>query len=278
MARLFSGAAASSIVGSGTSRESDVPGSQTRECASCEGRRTTGRTRDGKLAGRPDFFDGHTIVEYKSSIPDRSSPRAAEIRDGYSRQLRLYAAILADVEKRWPTRGRVVAAGGQAMNFKVDPGECRAEAEAAVEMLIDVNGELCRGVAPETLARPDSESCAGCPFQAICPAFWDEIERRDFNQASAAAAVEVVGIEVGYDADLFTAKVTIIASSCPIVGDQTIVLRGSVHGDLTQTGHGDKWRVVSAAMRADRRLRADLSTIVLPENSIPRIVVATNGQ
>ena len=33
-------------------------------------------TRDGRLPVRPDFYDGHTIVEYKSSLPDKSSPGA----------------------------------------------------------------------------------------------------------------------------------------------------------------------------------------------------------
>ena len=109
-------------------------------------------TRDVRLSGRPDFFDRHTIVEYKSSLPDPSSPRATEVLDGGRRQLRLYAAILADVEKRWPATDRLVTAGGNAKKLTLDPKECKAEAEGALETLAEVDKVLCRGTEPETLA------------------------------------------------------------------------------------------------------------------------------
>ena len=76
-------------------------------------------TRDGRLAGRPDHFDGRTITEYKSSLPDPSWPGAQEVLDGYRRQLRLYAAIIADVEGSWPAKGRIAAASGQVMEVKL---------------------------------------------------------------------------------------------------------------------------------------------------------------
>ena len=109
-------------------------------------------TRDVRLSGRPDFFDRHTIVEYKSSRPDPSSPRATEGLDGCRRQLRLYAAILADVEKRWPATARLVATGGNAKKLRLDPKEWKAESEGALETLAKVDKVLCRGTAPETLA------------------------------------------------------------------------------------------------------------------------------
>ena len=217
-------------------------------------------TRDGRLAGRPDFFNGNTIVEYKSSLPDHSWPRAREVLDGYQRQLRLYAAILADVENRWPGNARLVAASGQVMEIRIDPEECKAEAEAALEALSDVNRELLEGTPPETLARPSSVSCGRCPFQAVCPAFWKWIEKDGMVDQPVAAALEVESIDVGYEADLYTAYVAVLASSRPMEKNQVIALRRSVHGDLSDSPKGTKWRIVSAAVRGDSQLRANIST------------------
>ena len=181
----------------------------------------------------------------------------------------------------WRDAGIVVAGwlqlAGQTMTIKLDPGKCKAEAEA-VEALVEVNSKLCRGVGPATLAKPSPESCADCPLQTICPAFWEAIEQRGLDEDRAAAAVEVVQIEVGHDDDLYTTQVPVVASSCPTDRDQTVVLRCSVHGDLPDSGRHARWRAVLAAMRADRRLRADFSTVVFPKNGIPRIVVASDGK
>ena len=247
----------------------------TTECAIGSERRI--ETRDGRLAGRPDFFNGHTIVEYKSSLPDRSWPRATEILDGYQRQLRLYAAILADVENRWPVTARLVAASGQVMEVRIDPEECKAEADAALEVLTDVNRELGRGTPPETLARPDTVYCGRCPFQMICPAFWNWIEEHSLADQSAAAALEVESMDIGYDADLYTAHVAVLASSRPLDRNQTIVLRRSAHGDLSDSPLGSRWRIVSGLVRADTRLRANLFTVVLAEKSAPKLAVNSMG-
>jgi hypothetical protein len=88
--------------------------------------------RDGRLAGRPDHFDGHTLTEYKSALPDPAWPGATELLDSFRRQVRLYAAIIGDAVGTWPTRGRVVAASGQVLEISIDSAECDAEADAAL--------------------------------------------------------------------------------------------------------------------------------------------------
>ena len=235
-------------------------------------------TRDGRLAGRPDFYDGHTIVEYKSSLPDKSWPGATEILEGYCRQLYLYAAILADMENRWPAAARIVAASGQVSDFRLDPEKCKAEAKAALQALEDTNRELRRGTPPATLGSPNSQSCARCPFQALCPAFWRWLKEFRCEIVPPAAAVEVIGIDMGQDSDLYTAHIAVVSSSLPVGQDQALVLRRSAHGDLTESPKGARWRVVSAVIRPDARLRANLSTVVLSEKNVPtfRLAVMSN--
>ena len=241
------------------------------------GRERRIESRDGRLVGRPDFYDGHTIVEYKSTLPDKSWPGAMEILDEYHRQLHLYAAILADVENRWPVAARIVGASGQVSEFSLDPEKCKAEAEAALRALEEVNRELRRATAPDMLASPDSASCSRCPFQALCPAFWRWLKECSREVVPAAAAVNVIGIDIGHDSDLYMAHVEVASSSLPIDQDQAVVLRRSAHGDLTDSPKGTRWRVMSAVIRADARLRANLSTVVLPEKSVPSFrLVATS--
>ena len=232
------------------------------------------QTRDGLLAGRPDSYDGRTIVDYKSSLPDRNWLRATEILDEYQRQLRLYAAILADVGGSWPVTARIVAASGETVEYRIDEVECAAEAKAALEALAHVKRELSQGTAPETLANPSSASCGRCPFQMICPGFWKWIEHDGFQDSSVAVAAKVVSIDVGHDSDLYTAQVVVLASSCSLDREQTVTLRRSAHGDLVDTPPGSRWRIVSASARPNMRLRSSLSTVVLPEDTVPRLALS----
>ena len=79
---------------------------------------------------------------------------------------------------------------------------------------------------------------------------------------------------MGHDSDLYIAHVAVASSSRPIDQDQAIVLRRSTHGDLTDSPKDARWRVVSAVTRADARLRANLSTVILPEKSVPSFRIA----
>jgi hypothetical protein len=68
--------------------------------------------RGGRLVGRPDYYDGRTITEYKSAFPDPRWAGTAAIIESFRRQLRLYAAIIAEATGRWPAAARVITASG----------------------------------------------------------------------------------------------------------------------------------------------------------------------
>lgn len=232
-------------------------------------------TQDGRLAGRPDYFDGRTITEYKSSLPEPAWPGAQEILDGYRRQLRLYAAIIADVEGRWPENGRIVAASGQVLEMALVPAECAAEAKAALDALEAVNRWLSSGTTAARLATPHPAACGECPFQAICPAFWEWLERAGPQDlAATAVAGEIGGIDIGQDGDLYTAHILVRVASHAMSRDQFIVLRRSAHGDLIASPRGARWRIVSAGIRADGRVKADLWTVVFAEDRVPVLQAA----
>lgn len=232
--------------------------------------------RGGRLAGRPDRFDGRVLTEYKSSIPDAAWPGASAVLDGFRRQLRLYAAIIAEARGHWPIEGRVVAASGQTMNVPLEPPACEAEASAALAALYSLNHHLAAGEPPEALARPSEGACGGCPFQALCPAFWPWLAAEGSGGLPETAATGILDrIELGQDGDLYTAYLAVHQPAMP-QGLHPLVLRRSIHGDLTASPRGAQWRIISARVKADGRLRADSSTCVFSLNDLP-IVVASNA-
>jgi len=230
------------------------------------------QARGGRLVGRPDRFDGRILTEYKSSMPDPAWRGAEAVLEGFRRQLRLYAAIIAEVIGRWPIQGRVVAASGQTMEVPLVPAACDTEASAALAALDDLNRGLAASVAPETLARPGEDSCGGCPFQALCPAFWPWLEAAGSSGLPDAAAAGVLDqIELGQDGDLYTAYLAVQQPSIPS-GIQPLVLRQTIHGDLTASPPGAHWRIISARLKQDGRLSADPSTCVFSLDDLPSVV------
>lgn len=174
---------------------------------------------------------------------------------------------------RWPERGRIVAASGQTIEVMIDQAVCEAEALAALDALDSVNRVLAFGTTTDALAQPENKSCGGCPFQAVCPAFWPWLAARGSGgMPDTAAAGELERVELGQDGDLYTAHIVIHR---PSIGPTThpLVLRRTTHGDLTRS-RGARWRIVSARLKADGRLRADASTCIFAEDDIPKVITA----
>ena len=226
--------------------------------------------RDGRLAGRPDHFDFQEVTEYKSALPDPGWQEAESILDGYWRQMRLYAVLVAETG-RWPTVARIVSASGQVLEQAVDRKACETEADAAVAGLEEMNEALRRGSDSGTLASPGVISCGQCRYQAICPAFWSWCSASSWPQMRESAACGTLeAIDPGMDGDLYAVTLQLEGRHSE-GGPQSLTLRRSVHGDLTACGIGAQIRVVFANVRRDGRLRADISTCVFSEGELPEL-------
>jgi hypothetical protein len=232
--------------------------------------------RGGRLVGRPDYYDGHTLTEYKSSLPDPAWPHAAAITDSFQRQLRLYAVIIADTSGRWPDRGRVVAASGQTLEVAIDPAACDAEANAALAALDNLNARLDGVAAPEQLAEPGVPACSGCPFQILCPGFWQLLGRgclETFKDAAIEGVLE--HLAPGPDGDLYTVHLAARSTAHGLNPEQAVVLRKLVHGELLPTDVGSLCRLAGGRVRPDGRIGADFSTVVVALPNVPRLETAT---
>jgi hypothetical protein len=229
-------------------------------------------SHNGLLVGRPDYYDGRTITEYKSNLPDQAWAGASLILDNYTRQVRLYAAIIADVSRKWPSNGRVVAASGESLEVAVDPAECEAEAEAAVDSLVALNTKISMGEQPQKLARPGSANCANCPYKLICSPFWAKLgEAEMLELPDAVMDGELLSLENGPDGDIYSARIRVREASRKLSSEQQLVLRQSIHGKPAPAAVGQPCRVTGFFVKADGRVRTEVSTVIASVPELPTL-------
>jgi PD-(D/E)XK nuclease superfamily len=237
--------------------------------------------RGGRLIGRPDRFDSSSVTDIKSNLPDQTSPVGAEIFKRNRRQIQIYAAIIAESLGFWPKKGIIVGASGETAEFGLAPGECDAEADAAVADLASWNSAISSAARASDIANPSESSCGTCRFQLVCPAFWTWLARNSPGSIPSTAPVAAAGllksILLGNDGDLQTIALASVVSTQPGIVSARLVTRRSIHGILPPSEIGSECRIVGAEIRRDGRLAADWPTVVVPADRIPRIDLVPNA-
>ncbi|WMT70952.1 PD-(D/E)XK nuclease family protein [Bradyrhizobium sp. Ash2021] len=235
--------------------------------------------RGGRLIGRPDRFDGSSVTDIKSNLPDQTTPVGAEFFKRNRRQIQIYAAIIAESLGFWPKKGIISGASGETAEFGLAPSECDAEADRAVEDLDIWNRALSSVTQASDFASPSESSCSTCRFQLICPAFWTWLARGSAGglpPRAVAAAGSLESLHQGNDGDLQTVALANVASTQPGMTAANLVTRRSIHGDLSSHLIGAECRIVGAEMRRDGRLAADFATVLMPTSQIPQIVIRSD--
>jgi PD-(D/E)XK nuclease superfamily len=232
--------------------------------------------RSGRLVGRPDRFDRQAVTDYKSTLPDPTSATGFEILHRSRRQIKTYAAMIAESAGYWPQKGIIAAASGGIIEFDLIPTECDAEADRAVEDLDAWNDKLVSARIPSDIASPSVRACQNCRFQLVCPAFWSWLAQRQtagLSPHSIAVAGRLKYVQLGNDGDVQTVALTNTTSTQPQISTASLVTRRSIQGDLSQNSAGTECRIVGAEVRRDGRLFADMQTLLMPTDRIPPIVL-----
>jgi hypothetical protein len=230
--------------------------------------------RGGKLVGRPDYYDGSTITEYKSSLPNPAWSMASAVIEGFRRQLRLYAAIIGESTGRFPSASRIVAASGEVLDVPIEKSACTEEADAAVSAMEQLNNLVSINAPADQLASVSEMNCWSCPFQLICETFWQSPPQAAPGTAAGAALSGIVtSVQSGIDGDLYSLELSVEASTHMLASSQSIVLRKSIHGDVSPSP-GERCRVVDGRAGADRRVRADISTVVARVSELPALILS----
>jgi hypothetical protein len=245
-------------------------------------RRTERRlvARAGRLIGRPDRFDRWSVTDFKSTLPDATSPIGAEILGRNQRQIKIYAAMIAEILGYWPNTGIITAASGASITFNLVPAECDAEADNATLELDGWNNALLTAEQPDDIANPSAAACQNCRFQLVCPAFWAWISAgmaTSMPRTAPAASGILSSVQSGNDGDLQTLHFSHVSATLPTGTELILTVRRSIHGDFFPTAIGTECRITAAAVRADGRLRADYSTLVMSTNQIPVISIQNDA-
>jgi hypothetical protein len=142
------------------------------------------QSRNGKVAGRPDFVDRSraAVVDYKT----RGTEQTAQIDDAETRHLRLYA-FLAAVNGSEIDKGIIVRADGRRIQVAITADEAREEGQRALEVLADYNRSS--GHPFKDAASPSAQNCRFCPCLAFCDRFWEDAD----SDWAAAAGVHLEG-------------------------------------------------------------------------------------
>lgn len=150
----------------------------------------------GRIRGRLDLLieeDGEwRLLDYKTGTAvDRQT---LDVRRSYSRQLQLYAVLVAENLGGWPVSAELIPLEGPPVQVDLDEALCRALAAEVVELLEDFNASV-----PHAPALPGATTCSVCRFATRCAVCWAQMDSTWGEQVLAAGgiATKVVCTPVG---------------------------------------------------------------------------------
>jgi hypothetical protein len=132
---------------------------------------------DGMVVGKVDAIDRSDgsirLTDFKSG--DVVDGRGT-VKDDYSLQLRLYAALFHEVEGSWPDELRVVDRRGGAHDVQLDREQALRELQSLRERLQTLRGAVGDAESSDqehlaAIAEPSPEGCALCRHRPSCTAY-----------------------------------------------------------------------------------------------------------
>lgn len=141
-------------------------------------------TPDGQAAGRIDAVifgeNGPIIRDYKSgAIHEVGDTGERGIKEAYSSQLKLYAAIYAAMAGTWPARLELVPVGAEPEPVEFTVGECTSLLASALRLRDRINGIVKSGTSSPAimaqLATPTPTACGHCPYRPLCAPYGDAL-------------------------------------------------------------------------------------------------------
>lgn len=226
-----------------------------------------------KLCGRPDIVSQDEIIDYKSgNIYEQFESCDAEktVKKSYLRQLRLYAAIVADVRKEWPRYASIIPLSGERVCLEVNRDDCISEATQALDLLHRFNEKLQNADTISDLASPSSESCHQCSFQLVCPAFWKEAASSwDFRYLALEGVLTNSPSYLQRASDLIL-HLRVTAGTVDQSSELSLMLDSSLHKDLATFTTGDVLRISGLMRNKQGALQATSWTTVIRVADIPK--------
>jgi len=230
----------------------------------------------GKLVGRPDLVRAGVIIDFKSGSVHEDGEEE-EVRLSYIRQLMIYAVLVKETLGSWPEKGVLIPMVGSPVEVKLDPEACQQEAGDAIGLLDDYNGLVSRATDISLLASPSPRACRWCPFQTICPVFWQSVAP-DWVEELRTAAVGGTAREAPRAIHSGAALSLVVDVQSGTERDQKILQLAPIdpqtQHDVTHINGGDVLRATGLLRRPDRTLRITQRTVLAAVRNLPMLEVA----
>lgn len=227
----------------------------------------------GKLVGSPDLVRDKEVIDFKSGqvFEDES---AEIVKEQYLRQLRIYGLLVYENLGWWPERGILLPMNGSRVEVQLDPAECIREAEQAVELLSSYNQSCSSASIPSDLASASAETCKWCPYQSICPAFWEavnvdwSIDNTGCVEGSLTDAPLQIHNGLAYSLSLVAEK-----GSTEVSEVKTFFpFDCGLYSDIRMLQSQDRVRLIGLVRRSDGSLALGKRTVLTKVENIPDIV------
>lgn len=227
----------------------------------------------GRIVGRPDVVRHYEIIDFKSGNIYNGSVQE-QIKHSYARQLKLYAFLVKESLGWWPRRAILVPMVGMPVEIEVDPRACEKEARDAVRLLNDYNALVSQRTDIAQFANPSPEACQWCPFQSICPCFWDAVEPNWLDLGTAA----IKGIIREAPRALYYENTVSLAIEVQGGTERQEVmeissLNTAIQLDGNSLKRGDEVRITGLSWRSDGTVYTTLRTVLVRVQDLPSIEV-----
>ena len=143
------------------------------------------QSTDGFVRGMIDVVvptaDGPVIHDYKTGVILESvGEEDYRIKNAYSVQLRIYAALYAETFDEWPVRLEVVPLSGNSYVVPFDRIDCANLVEESRAILTEINRAIASmppASLQRVLANPIPTTCAYCKYRPACEPYWSARSR-----------------------------------------------------------------------------------------------------
>lgn len=229
----------------------------------------------GRLVGRPDLLRDNVVIDYKTGdVHEHEDSKVAKA--SYVRQLQIYAFLVSESTGTWPTRGVLVPMEGLPLEIELEPAACERIAEDALELMDCYNRQVRVEGAATGLASPSPEACRWCPYQMLCPAFW---EAADDSWTQLLGMVAAGGPALAPPRPIHSGVAVALsmsseAGTTPRGAVELAPLSPDIHPVLGQIHAGTRISVTGLARRADGSVVPTVRTVIALSEDLPGIVVS----
>jgi hypothetical protein len=167
-------------------------------------------SKDGLLFGKADAFVENDlekrIIEYKTG----EIFEGKFLKNEFYRQVHFYAELAYEEYGTYPTDLMVLGPNPNVWKNSPDVDVSKQLGTDARSILKRYNSKIQNKELVTNIAQVSSEACAGCKYQAFCPAYWARCNEIELSEKIQSLKIKEMGIIKGTSSNKNALKVKVI--------------------------------------------------------------------